>query len=240
MTEKLTAYTSNDHLVTITIRHFKEQENMSRVQPTFDNLPEEKRDRVLQEATREFADHGYEQASINRMVKRLGIAKGSLFKYFGNKKGLFEYLFGQALAEFKRPLKAIRDTSGKDFFQRIENSFLASAAFIDSHPHLYSIYLKMLFNEHFPMRDHFLGEIRGAHAKYLRQLVQNGIESGQLRPELDVDETVFILHSVLDRFLQNHAVPSLDKGIEPEKQRLKDKARAMTDFLRHGLGNTSS
>lgn len=210
---------------------------MPRVQPTFDNLPEEKRERVLQEATREFADHGYEQASINRMVKRLGIAKGSLFKYFGNKKGLFEYLFGQAIAEFKRPLKAIRDDSSNDFFKRLENSFLASATFIDSYPHLYNIYLKMLFNEHFPMRDHFLGEIRSAHAKFLRQLVQDGIENGQLKAELNIDETVFILHSVLDRFLQNHAVPSLDKGIEPDKQSLNDKARSMTVFLRQGLGN---
>ncbi len=92
----------------------------------------------------------------------------------------------------------------------------------------------MLFQENFPLREKFLGEIRKAHAKYLRQLVMNGMESGQLRDELDVETTVFNLHSVLDRFLQSHAVPSLDAGIEPAGLTLETKARAVADLLRHG------
>lgn len=213
---------------------------MSQTPNTFENLPDEKRERVLSEATREFADHGYHQASVNRIVSRLGIAKGSLFKYFGNKEGLFRYLFGHAVAEFKAPLKAIRDNDSGDFFERIEQSFLASGAFIDAHPHIYRIYLKMLFNENFPLRETFLGEIRKAHAKYLGKLVDDGIASGQLRPGLDRDLAVFNLHTVLDRFLQSHAVPSLDTGIEPTGLTLEDKARAVTDFLRHGMGNPSN
>lgn len=210
---------------------------MSNNQKTFENLPNEKRERVLSEATREFADHGYDQASVNRIVSRLGIAKGSVFKYFGNKQGLFEYLFSHAVSQFKKPLKEIRDSEERDFFLRIERSFLASGAFIDSHPHLYRIYLKMLFNESFPMRTQFLGEIRGTHAKFLRQLIDDGIETGQLRSDLNRDNAVFNLHSTLDRFLQSYAVPSLDVGVTPAGQTLEDKARAVTDFLRHGLGN---
>lgn len=212
---------------------------MTQAQKTFENLPDEKRSRVLSEATREFADHGYHQASINRIVSRLGIAKGSLFKYFGNKQGLFEYLFGHAVSEFKQPLKEIRDTVSGDFFERLEKSFIASGAFTDAHPHIYSIYLKMLFNENFPLRDRFIGEIRRAHAKFLRKLVEDGIQSGQLRENLDLDTTVFNLHSILDRFLQSYAVPSLDQGVGPTEQSLEDRARSMTDFLRHGLAETS-
>jgi len=212
---------------------------MAQTQKTFDNLPDEKRQRVLTEATREFAEHGYDQASVNRIVNRLGIAKGSLFKYFGNKQGLFEYLFGHAIAKFKKPLKEIRDTPDDDFFNRIEKSFLASGAFVDRHPHIFRIYLKMLFNESFPLREKFLGEIRKAHAKFLKQLIEDGIHKKQLPADLNVELAVFNLHSILDRFLQGYAVPSLDYGIEPAGQSMKDKARAMTDFLRHGLGHSS-
>ncbi|MEF2230086.1 MAG: TetR/AcrR family transcriptional regulator [Pseudodesulfovibrio sp.] len=202
---------------------------------TFENLPEEKRGRVLNEATREFADHGYQGASINRIVDRLGIAKGSLFKYFGSKEGLFEHVFSRAVADFKGPLKAIRDSEG-DFFTRIGQSLLAGAAFIDGHPHIYAIYLKMLFNENFPLRERFLGEIRRAHAKYLGALVDDGIAAGELRPDIDRGMTVFLLHTTLDRFLQHHAVPSLDTGIDPAPRSTEDRVRAVTDFLRHGLG----
>lgn len=202
---------------------------------TFDNLPDDKRQRVLTEATQEFAEHGYHQASINRIVDRLGIAKGSLFKYFGNKQGLFEHIFGHAVTSFKKPLKLIRDTPGLDFFERIERSLVTGGEFVQAHPHLYSIYLKMLFNENFPLRERFLGEIRGAHAKYLRQLVESGIREDHLPATLDVDMAVYHLHAVMDRFLQGHAVPSLETGIETPHATLPDKARALTDFLRHGL-----
>jgi len=212
-------------------------------QKTFENLPDKKRERVLAEATREFAEHGYHQASVNRIVGRLGIAKGSLFKYFGNKQGLFEYLFGHAVAQFKKPLKDIRNTtSGKDFFERIEKSLLAGVAFIKAHPLIYRIYLKMLFQENFPLRDTFLSEVRQASAKFLRPLVEEAIESGQLRSDIDPDMAVFHLDSVMDRFLQAYAVPCLDGGIglhEATHETIENKARAVTDFLRHGLGSTS-
>ena len=229
--------TNYDHLVTLTepLRKRKTAP-MTKQQTTFENLPNEKRERVLTEATREFADHGYHQASVNRIVGRLGIAKGSLFKYFGNKQGLFEYLFGHAVSQFKKPLKAIRDTPDGNFFDQIEQSFLASAAFTASHPHIYSIYLKMLFQENFPLRETFLSEIRGAHAKYLRALIEEGINSGELRSDLDVNETIFTLHAILDRFLQSHAIPSMDNGLVDAHQTPEAKARAIADFLRRGLG----
>lgn len=212
---------------------------MKQAPNTFENLPEEKRVRVLSEATREFANHGYHQASVNRIVSRLGIAKGSLFKYFGSKEGLFKYLFGHAVDEFKRPLKEIRDNDSGDFFTRIQATLLASGAFIDAHPHIYRIYLKMLFNENFPLRAKFLNEIRKAHAKYLTKLVEDGIASGQLRSDLDKETTVFMLHSVLDRSLQSYAVPSLDTGVESAGQTIDDRAKVVTNFLRHGLGSFS-
>lgn len=212
---------------------------MTKSQSTFENLPDEKRRRVLSEATLEFAEHGYHQASVNRIVGRLGIAKGSLFKYFGNKQGLFEYLFGDAVAKFKKPLKEIRDMPAGSVFDRIEKSFLASCEFVDDHPHLYRIYLKMLFNENFPLRDRFLGEIRRTHAKFLRRLVEDGIRAGDLPSGLNVDVAVYQLHALLDRALHGHAVPSLDAGIEPEEMTLNEKAKALTDFLRHGMGTAS-
>ena len=216
---------------------------MTHPKNTFENLPQEKRERVLSAATSEFAEHGYHEASVNRIVKNIGIAKGSLFKYFGNKQGLFEYLFGHAIDQFKQPLRHIRDNaSDKDFFERIELSLLAGVDFIEAHPHIYKIYLKMLFQENFPMRDRFLAMVRDKSTKYLKTLVSAAIESGQLRPDLDPDLVVFHLDSTMDRFFQAHAVPCMDGAIKlygTDRQTTEDKAHAITDFLRRGLGTPS-
>ncbi len=59
---------------------------------TFKNLPEEKRLLIEKEAISEFAAFGYDEASINRIVDKCQIAKGSFYQYFEDKKDLFLYL----------------------------------------------------------------------------------------------------------------------------------------------------
>ena len=57
------------------------------VRTTFLNLPEAKQARIIEAALAEFADKGYPQASLNVIVARSGIAKGSLYQYFTDKTG---------------------------------------------------------------------------------------------------------------------------------------------------------
>ncbi len=51
-------------------------------QATFFNLPEEKRQKILECALDEFAAHDYDSASVSKIVAKAGIAKGSLYQYF--------------------------------------------------------------------------------------------------------------------------------------------------------------
>ena len=55
---------------------------------TFLNLPEEKRNRILDAAIQEFAANPYDVASISNIVRKVGIAKGSFYQYFEDKKDL--------------------------------------------------------------------------------------------------------------------------------------------------------
>jgi TetR/AcrR family transcriptional regulator len=60
---------------------------MMATSPTFHNLPFNKQERILDGALSEFAEKGYARASLNSLVARLGIAKGSIFQYFHDKAG---------------------------------------------------------------------------------------------------------------------------------------------------------
>lgn len=59
---------------------------------TFDNLPDDKRQRIIDVALEEFASQPYHQASLSRIVERAGIAKGSMYQYFEDKFDLYVYL----------------------------------------------------------------------------------------------------------------------------------------------------
>ena len=55
----------------------------------FDNLAPEKQEAILQAAGEEFAEKGFEAASINRIIRRSGMSKGSVYYYFEDKSDLF-------------------------------------------------------------------------------------------------------------------------------------------------------
>lgn len=57
--------------------------------PRFEKLPEEKRERILEAAAREFAAHGFEGASLNQILDQAGISKGAAYYYFDDKADLF-------------------------------------------------------------------------------------------------------------------------------------------------------
>lgn len=58
----------------------------------FLNLPQEKRQTVLDAAKKELCAFSYDDLSINRIVKEAGISRGSFYEYFADKDDLIEYI----------------------------------------------------------------------------------------------------------------------------------------------------
>lgn len=56
--------------------------------PRFDNVSPEKKARLLEAATREFAAHGYDLASTNRILEAAELSKGAFYYYFDDKEDL--------------------------------------------------------------------------------------------------------------------------------------------------------
>jgi AcrR family transcriptional regulator len=66
----------------------------------FLNLPAEDRARLLDIAMSEFADHGFEKASLNEILAKAGLSKGSYYYYFDDKEDLFATAVEKATDEF--------------------------------------------------------------------------------------------------------------------------------------------
>jgi AcrR family transcriptional regulator len=77
----------------------------------------EQRRRALLRAARDvFSKHGYEGASIEEVMRRVGGSKATLYTYFGNKEGLFLEVVREECDEFSRdlriPAEADKDLEG--------------------------------------------------------------------------------------------------------------------------------
>ena len=97
------------------------------------DLHDRRRGEILAAAGRHFAEHGYAGADTQQLADALGVAKGTVFRYFPTKRTLFEACLAAALAE----LTAATDTAAAsvdDPLDKLCRAMRAYLAYFDDHP----------------------------------------------------------------------------------------------------------
>jgi AcrR family transcriptional regulator len=156
---------------------------------TFFNLPDEKRRRIAELAIDEFARRPYAKFSISRLVAGAGIAKGSFYQYFENTLDLYRWLlFDYVAAQKLAFLRAHPAPTGSGFFEQLEHIFLFAMKFGLAHPRLSRVAAAVWHHDpadrDLAVTTEELDRLRRAN---LRVILQQGVESGQVRPDIDLD-----------------------------------------------------
>ncbi len=228
-------------------RWSQEQEEWVPTQ-TFFNLPETKRQAFIQAAIDEFADNDYANASITRIVARVGIAKGSVYQYFQDKRDLYLYLLDLAAQEKLALLRDARPPDpGMSIFAYLRWLLSTGAQFQLVHPRLAQVAYRALYGD-IPFHDETLVRMKVAAYEYISQLVEQGLARGDIDPDIDPELAVFVIHSLsmeLGNFiLQRQGIDpaALSQGHmhvfdTPEIARIFDQ---LVRVLEQGLGNRTT
>ncbi|HWI62243.1 MAG TPA: TetR/AcrR family transcriptional regulator [Symbiobacteriaceae bacterium] len=206
---------------------------------TFFNLPEPKRQAIIDIAIDEFAENDFAHASISRMVAKAGIAKGSFYQYFADKEDLYLHLIqlaGQEKLRFVQGLKPPNPTMG--LFPYIRWLMEVGSNFHLGSPKLERVVYRALYAESgLPLEA--IARMREQSAAYYRQLVQMGMNQGDIDPAYDPEMVTFLL-TTLTTEVGKHILNRLN--IEPgQKVSEEYVARAVPIFselvhmLEHGL-----
>lgn len=186
---------------------------------TFFNLPDDKRQAILDLAIEEFAAHDYKNASISRIVERAGIAKGSFYQYFVDKKDLYLYLVDRAMQEKRDFMSQTRmPQPDMDVFAFIRWLLRTGVDFQFSSPRLARIGYRALYDD-VPLPDETQALVRQGSLAYFRQLVAGGMARGQLDPLLDPDVAAFVFAAVFTE-LGNYILGRMSTS--PEQMALGD------------------
>ncbi len=178
----------------------------------FEQLADLKQKIIIDASVSEFANNGFKNASVNKIVEKAGISKGSLFNYFKSKNLLFDHIYQIALREVKSYLAKVRDESANDdFFTRFSNIINAGIVFINKHPRLAKIYFRLLNSNDSPHGKEIIQNLHSEAIRYLTEFVEKGIEREELRSELNPSTVAFLMESILNRILQVHYLDIFDK-----------------------------
>lgn len=102
---------------------------------TFFNLPEKKRLKITEAATREFTIRNLAEANISHIVKDAGISRGSFYQYFSSKEDLYIHLFSTLREERRDYTKVIIESlKTMPLLEFYRAFYLKNAEYLIAHP----------------------------------------------------------------------------------------------------------
>ncbi len=162
---------------------------------TFNQLPAEKRERVLAAAAGLFAQLGFARCDMAQIASLAGVAKGSLYNYFDSKEDLYLYV---CLDGLKRSRAAVYDGLDPDWgiFRQLAHIFRSGVEFVLAHPDYSRLYLNLASSGLEDFADKLSLEIEKHTADFLKDLIRRGVDQGLVRSDIDVNLAAFLINSL--------------------------------------------
>jgi AcrR family transcriptional regulator len=172
----------------------------------------QRRELIVEAATAEFAQRGYEAASIGRIAKAAGVARTVLYDHFPSKHALFVEVLELEQHALLRYLSAAIGSAGTTE-DRWRASFDAFFAFVEEQP----LGWQLLFPSNPPLNDGAAAEYRRLRAesnRILASLLADDARHAGLEPESVRARALFAIHrdalTAAARWWQNH--PQVDRA----------------------------
>ena len=93
------------------------------IKKTFNNLPEEKKQRIIDAVMTEFSSSETGKININRIIKSANISRGSFYQYFDDKVDLVEVLAKKLAEQIFKELSKTQKSCDNDIFYTYEKLF---------------------------------------------------------------------------------------------------------------------
>ena len=175
---------------------------------------QERRRQIMNAAKHVFAEAGYHGASINSIIEKAQIARGTFYLYFESKAAVFDSILDQAMADLRARIHRIEvdDPSAQAPQVQLREQVMATLDYIVRDRPLATL---LLSAGHTPdaeaaeRLDQFYAEVRDL----LRRAMQSGMEIGLLRkvePELAAAAMLGMIRGVIEQLIRDPSPPAVD------------------------------
>ncbi|QUR65985.1 TetR/AcrR family transcriptional regulator [Mycobacterium spongiae] len=150
---------------------------------------------VVQAAEAEFGAHGFSQGSLNVIARRAGVAKGSLFQYFADKRDLYAFIAdvaSQRVRSFMEDLIRELDPN-RPFFEFLTDLLDGWVAYFAEHPRERALHAAATLEVDADARVSVRSVLHRHYLEVLRPLVRDANARGDLRADADTDALLSLL-----------------------------------------------
>ncbi|WP_448486870.1 TetR/AcrR family transcriptional regulator [Mycolicibacterium boenickei] len=180
---------------------------------TWARLDPARRAAVVDAAEAEFGAHGYSRGSLNVIARKAGVAKGSLFQYFADKRDLYAFIADigsqRVRAYMEERIRALDST--RPFFEFLTDLLDDWVAYFADHPQDRSLHAAASFEVDTDARVSVRTVIHRHYLEVLRPLVRDAQNRGDLRADADTDALLSLLLMIIPHL----ALAPYVRGMDP-------------------------
>lgn len=197
--------------------------------------PFEHSDALLTAALREFAQHGYAQASINRILERAGMSKGQFYHHFKGKEDLYFALIGVLIERKREHLRTTMAPSdlSQDLFAILQQQVRLGIDFARRHPDVNGFAQSFAREQGKPIYAKALKRHNFNADAMIEGLIARAHHAGELRADLPLP---FIQRYV--GFIFTHAVEAAGLDDAASMDEIESRMNTLVMALREGLAST--
>jgi TetR/AcrR family transcriptional regulator len=168
---------------------------------------------VVDAAVRLFARDGYTGARVQDIAAELRIAKGSIFKHFGSKEGLFLAAYKKAAAALPAYMDAPSEMLDRGFFATVSYWLERSEHLVHEDWVPYRVVLIGNYATDLRIKQRINRWLADEDPYGTAAFVRFGLERGEIRGDIDAPLTVSIVDWLMERFQDALVTHELDPGL---------------------------
>jgi TetR/AcrR family fatty acid metabolism transcriptional regulator len=186
----------------------------------------DKRDAILQAATRVFARRGFFQSQVADIARVAGVAAGTVYLYFRSKDDLLVSLFDrtmrEALAEGRQALAGIADA--RERLRRIARLHLDRLG----RDRDLAVVFQVELRQSTKFMERFSSTLLRDYLEMIRTTIADGQQQGVFRSEISATTAAKVFFGALDEMATNWILTR-------RRYALADEADAVVDLFVHGV-----
>lgn len=163
--------------------------------PTFDNISLEKRSRIIETATKEFAKKGYHDASISNIASKSGVSVGAIYKYFENKQDLFLTIVDHSIGRMEALLVGLAKAD-EDVLLKVEKILREIILVSREEGILIKLYNSMTSINDKKLAKQFAIEMEEMTARIYTLAIEEGQKNGEIRSDIDPRVAAFLIDNL--------------------------------------------
>jgi len=191
-----------------------------------------RKEEIVAEATRLFAERGYEGTSMGDLAERVGLRKASLFHHFESKDVLYATVLAQLIASVEAAIAAAAASSEGSFVDRLDALTDAITATLGAEPHTARLLIREAMDWGPVMRDQLAIAVQSVLTVAV-EFARAGQRNGDFNPDLDAEQIVISLVGIyFIPFVIDRTVAGFVGGSPFDQPFIDQRRRAVREQIR--------